>query len=260
MAAEPTRDAEDQGTPTARTTRTGRTASTTSTARTAPAPPKRTAARRRAPFAVPPRPANDGAGAHARVEMDGREPLFDHATSHVLVADRATGGRPIGGRKPVHLAEPTSVRLRLARVGPWSAFKLALLFGALAAVALVSALVVLYSLLDAAGVLHAIQKLVNSSGVGHHFRFDGGWILTRVVWVTALMVLIGAVIAACLTVLYNSLADLTGGLDVTFTEHPDTVLRAPEAPTWTARFRGTRLWHHDRGEFQAEDLPRASGL
>jgi hypothetical protein len=74
------------------------------------------------------------------------------------------------------------------------------------------------------------------------------------------MVLVGAVVAACMTVLYNSLADLTGGLDVTFTEHPDTVLRAPEAPTWTTRFRGMRLWRQDREDPGPEDLPRASGL
>ena len=241
MAAEQTKDVRGNGT------------------RVSPDPPKHVAPRKRA-IALPPRRANDGAGAHARIVMDGREPVFDHATSRVLVADRTTGGQSIGGRKPTHLPEPTSVRLRLARVGPWSAFKLALLFGTLAAVAVVSALVVLYSLLSAAGVLQAIQKFVNSSGVGHNFRFDGGWLLTRVMWVAALFVLIGAVIAVCLTVLYNSLADLTGGLDVTFTEHPDTVLRAPEAPSWTTRFRGTRLWKQDRGEAPPEDLPTASGL
>ena len=187
-----------------------------------------------------------GAPAHATVVLDRRDPVFDHATSHVLVADRTTGGRPLGGPTPAHLSTPARVRLRLARVGPLSAAKLALLFGALIVAAIVAGLVVLYGLLDAAGVLRAVQKLVNSSGVGHRFRFDGGWILIRVLWVAAGMVLAGAIVATCLAALYNSLADLTGGLDVTFVEHPDTVIAAAEAPNWTSRFRGTRLWRQDR--------------
>ena len=209
-----------------------------------------------------PRRASGASPSHVAVALDGREPVFDHGTSHVLVSGASFAGKPIGGRKPAHLAEPTRVRLLLARIGPWSAFKLALLFGALAMAALVAALVIMYSLLGAAGVLDAVQKLVNSSGVGHHFRFDGGWLLARVAWVAGAMVLIGAVIAACMTVLYNSLADLTGGLDVTFVEHPNTVLRAHEAPTWTTRFRGMRLWRHDREVPPPMDgigLPEASG-
>jgi len=208
-------------------------------------------------------PATDSARAHAAIALDNREPVFDHATSHVLVTGTSPAGLPIGGRKPTHLAEPTRVRLLLTRVGPWSAFKLALLFGALAVAALVAALVVLYSLLSAAGVLDAIQKLVNQSGVGHHFQFDGGWLLWRVIWVAAGMVIVGAIIAACVTVVYNSLADLTGGLDVTFVEHPDTVLQAHETPTWTTRFRGMRLWRQDRLDPAMDgsrtNLPEASG-
>jgi hypothetical protein len=194
--------------------------------------------------------------------MERREPVFDHGTSHVLVAARDGMGAPLGGRDPAHLSVPARVRLRLAHVGPWSVCKLALLFGVLAMAAVVAGLVVMYSLLDAAGVLKAIQKLVNSSGVGHHFRFDGAWILTRVIWVAAGMVIVGSLIAVCLTVLYNALADLTGGLDVTFVEHPDTVVPLPETPSWTARFRGTRLWRQDPADPIANEpnLPEASGL
>jgi hypothetical protein len=205
-----------------------------------------------------------GRGPQTAVRFDDREPMFDHATSHVLVDGGSLAARPIGGRSPAHLSEPTRVRLLLARVGPWSAFKLALLFGALAMAGLVAALVVGYSLLNAAGVLHGIERLVNSSGVGHHFRFDGGWLLTRLAWVAAAMVLAGAVIAACVTVIYNSLADLTGGLDMTFVEHPETVLQAHDVPTWTTRFRGMRLWRHDRPQPPTLDgtdieLPTAAG-
>ncbi len=167
-------------------------------------------------------------------------------TSHVLVSGDSFVGRPLGGRRPQDLVEPTEVRLRLAHVGPLSVFTMTLLFGALATAGVVAGLAVLYGLLQATGVLHSIEKLVNTSGVGHHFHFDGGWIFTRVVWVAAGMVAIGSIIAACLTLLYNSMADLTGGLDVTFAEHPRTVLTANETPTWVTRFRGLRLSPEER--------------
>jgi hypothetical protein len=193
--------------------------------------------------------------------MDGHEPLFDHATSHVLVDGHPLDGGPIGGPTPGHLSVPSRVRLRLEHVGPWSAFKLALLFGLLVVAAVVAGLVLLYSFLDAAGILTAIQKLVNSSGVGHHFRFDGGWIFIRVLWVAAGMVIVGAVITFCLAVLYNSLADLTGGLDVTFVERKEPEARVPEGPAWTARFRTPRAWPDDADPAaDPGDLRQASGL
>jgi Transmembrane domain of unknown function (DUF3566) len=166
--------------------------------------------------------------------------------SHVLVSGDSFVGLPIGGRKPRDLVEPSRVRLRLARVGPLSVLSLSLLFGALAMAGLVAGLAMLYALLQATGVLHSIEKLVNTSGVGHHFHFNGGWIFTRVAWVAAGAVVVGSIVAVCLAVLYNSLADLTGGLDLTFDEHPRTVVTANETPTWVTRFRGMRLWREDR--------------
>jgi transmembrane protein DUF3566 len=195
--------------------------------------------------------------------MDGWEQVFDHATSHVLVDRHPLDGGPIGGPTPGHLSMPSRVRLRLEHVGPWSAGKLALLFGTLLMAAVVAGLVFLYSFLDAAGILAAVQRLVNSSGVGHHFRFDGGWLLIRLIWVAAGMVIVGAVIVFCLTVLYNSLADLTGGLDVTFVERKEREQRVPEGPSWTARFRPANTWRDDAAQERALDggeLPEASGL
>jgi hypothetical protein len=217
---------------------------------------------RRRRRSTPPRRRDGAPGSRRRptaaVVVD-RPPALD--TSHVLVSGDAFVGRPLGGRKPQDLVEPTEVRLRLAHVGPLSVFTMTLLFGALAMAGLVAGLAVLYALLQATGVLHSVEKLVNTTGVGHQFHFNGGWIFTRVVWVTAGMVAIGSTIAACLTLLYNSLADLTGGLDVTFSEHPRTVLTADETPTWVTRFRGLRLSREERaasdGAEPVEREPRA---
>jgi len=204
----------------------------------------------------------NGHGAHARIELDGREPVFDHASSHVLVDGHPLDGGPIGGPTPDHLSLPWRVRLRLEHIGPWSAAKLALLFGALVMAAVVAGLVFLYSFLGAAGVLHAIQRLVNQSGVGHHFQFNGGWLLIRVIWVAAGLVIAGAVIGFCLAALYNSLADLTGGLDVTFVERVKHQEPLSSTPAWTSRSGMTRAWRQDGSEpsVDRDDLPKAAGL
>lgn len=210
--------------------------------------------RRRRPTAPPRRREGTGTARRrptAAVVVD-RPPAVD--TSRVLVSGDSFVGRPLGGRKPDDLVEPTEVRLRLARVGPLSVFTMSLLFGTLAMAGLVAGLAVLYALLQATGVLHSVEKLVNTSGVGHQFRFNGGWIFARVVWVAGGLVVVGSIIASCLALLYNSLADLTGGLDVTFAEHPRTVFTATEAPTWVTRFRGLRLSRAERAASNGSEL------
>jgi hypothetical protein len=108
------------------------------------------------------------------------------------------------------------VRYRLARVGPLSVLRLSAIFSVGLLLIVMAGVAVLYMFLDAIGVLKNIQHLVNSSGLGHHFRFDLGWILTRVLWVGALMALAGSLVATCLAVFYNAIGELGGGLNLTF--------------------------------------------
>jgi hypothetical protein len=110
------------------------------------------------------------------------------------------------------------VRYRLARVGPLSVLRLSAIFSAGLLLIVLAGVVVLYMFLHAIGVLKNIQHLVNSSGLGHHFRFDLGWILGHVVWIGALMALGGSLVATCLAVFYNAVGELGGGLDLSF--HP----------------------------------------
>jgi hypothetical protein len=106
------------------------------------------------------------------------------------------------------------LRFRLARIGPWSVFKLAMIFSFGAMLIVLGALGVLYVLLDATGVLASIEKAVNQYGIVHHFRFDAGWIFTRLAWLGVLMVILGSLVATCLAWFYNAVSDATGGLDV----------------------------------------------
>jgi hypothetical protein len=109
---------------------------------------------------------------------------------------------------------PMDLRFRLARIGPWSVFKLAMIFSFGAMLIVLGALGVLYILLDASGVLASIEKAVNQYGIVHHFRIDAGWIFTRLAWLGVLMVVLGSLVATCLTWFYNAVSDATSGLDV----------------------------------------------
>jgi hypothetical protein len=120
-----------------------------------------------------------------------------------------------GGKAPPHPNGP-DVRYRLARIGPLSVLRLSAIFSAGLLLIVLAAVAVLYMFLDAIGVLKNIQHLVNSSGLGHHFRFDLAWILTRVFWVGALMALAGSLVATCLAFFYNAIGELGGGLNLTF--------------------------------------------
>jgi hypothetical protein len=93
-------------------------------------------------------------------------------------------------------------------------FKLAMIFSFGAMLIVLGALGVLYVLLDASGVLASIEKAVNQYGIVHHFRFDAGWIFTRLAWLGVLMVVLSSLVATCLTWFYNAVSDATGGLDV----------------------------------------------
>jgi Transmembrane domain of unknown function (DUF3566) len=193
---------------------------------------------------APPAPAGAAADGNGSGVPVAHQPRM--AGPSVTVSAGAFAGRPIGGRRPKDLEEPGRVRLRLARVGPWSVFTLSLLFGTLVMSAVVAGLALLYLFLTASGVIASVEHLVNSTGVAHHFRLDAGWIFVRVGWAAVGLVLVGSLVATLFVVAYNSLADLTGGLDVTFLEHPKTVVRRGMIPTWTARFIGTRFSTEDR--------------
>jgi Transmembrane domain of unknown function (DUF3566) len=131
----------------------------------------------------------------------------------VLDPAGAVAGQAVPPAAPARI--PASLRFRVARIGPWSAFKLSLLFATGTAIVVLAGLAVLYVSLDAAGILGNIEKVVNQYGVGNNFHFDAGWIFTRLAWIAAFMVVMGALVATCLTAFYNALSDVTGGLDVT---------------------------------------------
>jgi hypothetical protein len=111
-------------------------------------------------------------------------------------------------------------RVMMKRVGPWSVFKFSLLFYFCVMVIVLVAFTILYNILSAIGVIDSIAKFVDqilydSKGV---FHIDGWWLFTRAFAVGLVMVVFWSLVKLLATFMYNLIADLVGGIEVTLTE------------------------------------------
>ncbi|MGZ6827568.1 MAG: DUF3566 domain-containing protein [Mycobacteriales bacterium] len=108
-------------------------------------------------------------------------------------------------------------RLTLRRLDPWSVFVMSLLLSLFLAVATIVASVVLYTVLDALGIPHSVNKAVTdvqgSGPVLTRGRFLGFAALLAAVNVVLL-----TAVATLGSLLYNLAASFTGGLEVTLAE------------------------------------------
>jgi hypothetical protein len=111
-------------------------------------------------------------------------------------------------------------RAVVARVGPWSVFKISLIYSFIGMLAVLGGLAILYVVLGATGILADIERLLNAVGVGHHFRFHGGWIFSHLFAIGLILVVVVSLIASVMAFLYNAVSDLFGGIELTL-ESPD---------------------------------------
>jgi hypothetical protein len=142
---------------------------------------------------------------------NGYQPGYTDASRPVP----ATGGVPVNA--------PRKVRLTIARVDPWSVLKLSFLLSVALGVVLVTASVVLWSVLDAMGVFSAVNNELRSIGSSNN-KFDiNEWVgLGRVVSLTTVIAVVNVLIIMALStlgaVLYNLASSLVGGLQVTLSD------------------------------------------
>ncbi len=121
----------------------------------------------------------------------------------------AAGSRP---RKGVRRA-----RLRLTRIDPWSALKVSLVFAAFLFVVWMVAVLVLFAILQGAGVFDSVNSTLTDV-FGAHIDFSGAVILGGAAVIGALSVVILTALGTVAAFAYNATAALLGGLDVTLTE------------------------------------------
>ena len=146
-------------------------------------------------------------------------------------------GRPAAGSRPatqyadprqagtgnMAAVGPRKVRLTVARVDPWSVLKLSFLLSVALGIVLVTASVVLWSVLDAMGVFTAINTELRNIGSAKT-EFDiNQWVgLGRVVSLSTVIAVVNVLIIMALStlsaLLYNLASSLVGGLQVTLSD------------------------------------------
>ena len=120
------------------------------------------------------------------------------------------------------------VRVQIRRVSPLSVLKLSLIFYfCLMLVALVG-FAILFSILDSIGVLEPVETLLGELGFGTtigageaaraDFQFDFGYLMRTLFLIGLISTAFWAVFTVFLTFLYNLIADLVGGIEVTLIE------------------------------------------
>jgi hypothetical protein len=137
-------------------------------------------------------------------------------------------GSPTTNRTPVAVAAAARkrgrrARLTLKRIDPWSTLKFSLVYGLVGMAVLLVAVVVLYGVVDALGVISSLRKFLtdvsdSSSGPGL-----GAWLsFDRIILVAAVIGVINVVLftafATLTAFIYNVCTDIVGGVEVTLSE------------------------------------------
>ena len=143
------------------------------------------------------------------------------ATTARPVYAESTRPGPVTGA--MNAVGPRKVRLTVARVDPWSVLKLSFLLSVALGIVLVTASVVLWSVLDAMGVFASVNNELRSIGSAST-KFDiNEWVgLGRVVSLTTVIAVVNVLIIMALStlgaLLYNLASSLVGGLQVTLSD------------------------------------------
>lgn len=109
-------------------------------------------------------------------------------------------------------------RVVIRKVGPWSVFKMSLIFYSCVMLVLIGSGVILYAMLGAIGALDSTTEMIRDLFADPRFEIRGGWLFTRSVWIGVVMVVVWSVINVFIAFLYNLISDLVGGVEVTLTE------------------------------------------
>jgi hypothetical protein len=112
---------------------------------------------------------------------------------------------------------PRTSRIVIGRVDPWAVLKLSLLFYLSACVVLLVAGVLLWSAAASVGVIDNVENFIAEIGFDN-FRFLPGQILRAAGLGGLVLVVAGSCANVLMTVLYNLIADVVGGLKITLVE------------------------------------------
>ena len=115
------------------------------------------------------------------------------------------------------------VRVAIRRINPWSVLKVSLVFYLCLMLVILVGFGILYAVLSAAGIIDSLAELLEGVGFGTAqagFQFDTGFILRTLFLIGLVSTGLWAVFTVFLAFLYNLIADLLGGIEVTLIEKP----------------------------------------
>jgi hypothetical protein len=117
---------------------------------------------------------------------------------------------------------PRRARLTVKRVDPWSVMKFSFFVSLVLFVVLMVATAVLYLALDAMGVFNSINsslaEMVNSGSSGGGFRVTAAGVLMTAALIGGVNVVLFTALATLAAFIYNVVADLAGGIELTLSE------------------------------------------
>ena len=160
------------------------------------------------------------------------QPASDEPTAAAPVVSATAPSPPVAQAPPAkapapqaqpRATTPKKARRRNARVvvrkiGPWSVFKLSVIFYTCVMLVMLGAGVILYGMLGAIGALDSVERLIQDLFADRTFAVNGRWLFTRGLGIGIVMVVAWSLINVFIVFLYNLISDLVGGVEVTLAE------------------------------------------
>lgn len=128
---------------------------------------------------------------------------------------------PSGSSRRERRQQVRKTRVVVRRVGPISVLKLSLIFYFCLMLIVFGGLLILYGIMSATGAIDKTAEVIGTLGFGNAqgaFEINGSWLFTRLFIAGCGMVVAAAIINLLVAFLYNLLADVVGGLEVTLAE------------------------------------------
>jgi hypothetical protein len=140
--------------------------------------------------------------------------------------DGRNGGATRAPRKPkpaaaVRAPAPSTqrrYRQTINRIDLWSVLKVSVCFYICAMAVIMVALIALWAIADAAGVVHSVEKFLGDLLQTKNFTFLSQEILRGALLVAAVLVVLLVVLTVIAAAFYNLFAELFGGVEITITE------------------------------------------
>lgn len=120
--------------------------------------------------------------------------------------------------RPSRKVQRRHARVVIRKVGPWSVFKMSLIFYVCVMLVILGAGVILYGMLGAIGALDSTQRLIRDLFADQSFVINGQWLFSRGLAIGLGMVVVWSLINVFIAFLYNLISDLVGGIEVTLAE------------------------------------------